>query len=75
MSTLPGINAELAGAIRAVNAAYHRLPEDRRPEPPSWDALSREVDAACAAGDRSGALAAIRAWSGHWLSAFEKEAP
>ena len=68
MARLPGISTELAAAVRAVNAAYLRVPERCRPEVASWGPLEYEVDAACAAGDRDRALTAIHAWRDHHLS-------
>lgn len=68
--SLPGINYELAVAVRAVNAAYNRLPENARPEVP-FNGLDREIDAAIASGDRDRAMAAISSWRGHWLHQLE----
>jgi hypothetical protein len=62
--------AELAVAIRAVNAAYLRLPESHRPDPAQLDGLDGEVDAAIASGDRERAELAIRAWRDHHLTRF-----
>lgn len=70
MSRLPGIGTELAAAIRRVNAAYLAIPERHRPAAAPWAALELEVDAACAAGDRDRALAAIAAWRDHHVSRF-----
>lgn len=69
---LPGISTELAGAVRAVNAAYLAIPEHVRPEVATWSPLEYEVDAACAAGDRARALRAIEAWRDHHLSIFSQ---
>ena len=62
--TLPGLNADLAVAVRRVNAAYHALPEHLRPDlnGSSWAEMEREVDRACGAGDREAALQAISGW-------------
>lgn len=73
-ATLPGIRAELAAAVRAVNAAYNRLPESRRPDVTGWNALDRAVDEACAAGDRDRALQAIDEWRDSYLAACSKAA-
>lgn len=64
---LPGVDAELAAAVRRVNADYWRIPEAHRPDVTGerWDALEATLDARCAAGDRQGALDAIAAWEGH----------
>lgn len=61
---LPGVSADLAAAIRAVGAAYDRLPETDRPEigDEAWKRLERAIDDRCAAGDKDGALEAIRDW-------------
>ncbi|HET6999350.1 MAG TPA: hypothetical protein VFI03_12265 [Solirubrobacterales bacterium] len=73
MARLPGINTELAAAVRAINAAYNRLsPAAQGRVEIAYDAMEAEVDAAILAGDRTRALAAIRAWRGHWLSEFER---
>jgi hypothetical protein len=64
----PGVGAKLAGAIRTVNAAWHRLPAERRP--PIRRITTRsdaEVDATFAAGDRAYARAAIEARA-RWLA-------
>ena len=59
--TLTGINFELAAAVRPVNAALDRIPEDRRPglSGESWHSLERELDRACGVGDREAAMRAI----------------
>src|SRR5215207_836924 len=67
---MAGVRAELAAAVRRVNAAFHAIPEARRPDPASWDEIDRQVDAAFAAGDRGRALTAIHAWRDHRLSQF-----
>jgi hypothetical protein len=72
VTTIPGVNAELAAAVRAVNAAFMRIPEDSRPIAAAWTPLEEEVDAACASGDRERALRAIEAWREHWLWKFER---
>ena len=73
MTRLPGISAELAAAIRAVNVAYERCPEPR-PDPAGYEDLDRELDTACAGDDRARASAAIRVWRRHWLSVLEEAA-
>lgn len=72
MARLPGISTELAHAVRAVNAAYLRIPEPYRPEVAAWTPLEYEVDAACAAGNRERALRAIEEWREHYLSKFSQ---
>jgi hypothetical protein len=74
MKALVSIRAELAAAVRAVNAAFYLLPEEIRPDPASFDPLQTEVDAACLSDDRDRAMAAIRAWRDHWLATFEEAA-
>lgn len=74
MRRLPGVSAEMAAACRAVAAAYDRLPEDRRPEVATWDDLDREVDQACASGDRDRAMRAIRNWRLRHLVRFKEAA-
>jgi hypothetical protein len=69
--TAPTIRTELAAAVRAVNAAYSRLPEPARKQIEiHFDGLDREVDAAILADDRERALRAIAAWRQHWLHEF-----
>lgn len=72
MTSPLNIESLMASAVRNVNAAYTAIPEASRPGLPPRDALEQEIDAACAAGDRGRALAAIRAWEGHWVSAFNR---
>lgn len=73
--TFPSIRSELAAAIRAVNAGYNRLPGDAQDTISiAYDALEAEVEAAAANEDRERALAAIRAWRGHWLDRFKRAA-
>lgn len=71
--TLPGIRAQLAAAVRRVNAEFNRLPTSvqNRIEI-SWHGVDAEVDAAILAGDRPRAEAAIAAWKRHWLATFEE---
>jgi hypothetical protein len=71
----PSIRTELAVAVRAVNAAYYRLPVESRPDLAAFDPLEAEVDAACLSGDRDRALAAINAWRGYWLDQFASLSP
>ena len=61
------IRAELAAAVRRINAAYYRCPEPR-PEVigQTWSRLETEIDAAVRSDDRdSRALRAIAAWEAH----------
>jgi hypothetical protein len=75
MTRLPGINAELAAAVRKVNAEFHRLPADVQDRlDVTTDPVEAEVDKAILADDRDRALAAIRAWRGYWLDRFEEAA-
>lgn len=71
--SLPGVNYELAAAVRRVNAARSRLPE---PLPDvtgeRWHELEREVDRLCGAGDREGALRAISHWEQQASSLIER---
>jgi hypothetical protein len=73
MTPLPGVRPEVAAAVRAVNAAYNRLPASEGATIEiAYDGLDREIDAAIHAGDRERAEAAIRAWRQHWLAEFER---
>jgi hypothetical protein len=66
-------DAPLAAAVRAVNAAYFRLPVDVQDQiDVTVDPCEAEVDKAILVGDRDRALAAIRAWRGHWLDRIER---
>lgn len=70
---MPGVGAELAAAVRRVNAAFSRLPTSTQDSIEiRYDGLDREIDAAILAGDRERARRAIRAWRGHWLATFER---
>ncbi len=72
----PGIRAELAAAVRKVNAIYGHIPESAWPDVDgdAWEQLEQEIDAASAADDRDRALAAIRRWEDHARSALLGEA-
>lgn len=71
--TPPTIRAELAAAVRAVNAAYFRLPAEAQDKiDPRADPVEAEVNAAILADDRARAMAAIRAWRGYWLDRIER---
>jgi hypothetical protein len=72
MTRLPGINAELAAAVRRVNAAYAKLPGSARPDIGDWNDLDAELDAACASDDRDRAITAIRDWASHYLALIER---
>lgn len=64
MIALPSIQAELAAAVRRVNAAYNRAgePENARLTGPEWDKAETAVNAAIASGERGPALRAIDTW-------------
>lgn len=75
MTTTPTIRAELAAAIRTVNAAYNRLSTSAQDAIEiRYDGLEAEIDRAIHADDRPRAERAIRAWRGHWVSEFERAA-
>jgi hypothetical protein len=66
------VRAELAAAVRAVNAAFNRLPESAKTRMDlSVDGLEGEIDMAIRAGDRDRAVKAIAAWRDHWLDNFK----
>jgi len=70
---LPGVRAEHAAAVRAVNAAFNRLtPAVQESIEIEHDGLEAEIDTAILAEDRTRALAAIRAWRGHWLGQIKR---
>ncbi|MBA2240029.1 MAG: hypothetical protein H0W09_02105 [Solirubrobacterales bacterium] len=72
--SLPGINAELAAAVRRVNVLDASIPESRRPDicGERWHRLEAEIDNACGAGDRDAALLAIRQWEQHAARALSR---
>jgi hypothetical protein len=61
---LPGVNNELAAAIRRVNALRHSVPDRYRREISTdrWLKLQTELDRTCSAGDVESALAAVENW-------------
>lgn len=61
------VNAELAAAVRRVNALYAALPARFWPEVDgrAWRRLERRIDHCLAAEDRDGALRAIADWEAH----------
>lgn len=67
--TVPTLRCELAAAVRAVNAAYFRLPAEAQDQlDVTVDPVECEVDAAVLADDRPRAMRAIDAWRRHWLA-------
>lgn len=73
MSGPNSIRTELAAAFRAVNASYHRLPADRRPDV-SWGATDDLLELALSSADRDRALEAVAEWKTTWLALFEEAA-
>lgn len=61
------VNAELAAAIRRVNALWMQVPPRFQPpvDSAAWRRLERQIDRCLAAGDRDGALEAIERWEEH----------
>jgi hypothetical protein len=61
------VNAELAAAVRRVNALYVRVPEDRWPDVNAerWARLEARIDSALRLGQRTAALRAIEDWERH----------
>ena len=71
----PSIRAELAAAVRAVNAAFARLPRETQEQIEiATDDLDRELDRALLADDRRRAMAAINAWRDHHLAQIRRAA-
>ena len=71
----PTIRAELAAAVRRVNAAFNRLtPAQQDSLEIGTDTLEREVDVAALADDRPRAMLAINPLQRHWLATFEEAA-
>lgn len=67
------LRAEIAAAVRSVNASFNRLSKSVQDAIEiGYDGLEVELDAAVASGDRDRALAAIRAWREHWLATFKE---
>jgi hypothetical protein len=75
VTRLPGINGELAAAVRRVNAVYSRIPEDDRPDVTgqAWSQLEANLDRSCAAGDYYEARGAIEAWERHAMRVLRGE--
>jgi hypothetical protein len=71
--TPPTIRAEMATALRAVNARYNALPEELRPEV-RWEAMDDVLDEALRQPDRAKASAAITEWKNHWLAILSEVA-
>lgn len=72
---IPGIREELAAAVRAVNAAFNRLPATAQDQLDiTVDPIEAEVGKAILCEDRPRAEAAIRAWRGYWLDRIERVA-
>lgn len=67
--------ATLRVALGEVNAAFARLPAAVQ-EATTVDCrgLDSELEASLRSGDRERAMAAIRAWSQHWLAEFARTA-
>lgn len=65
--SLPGMNYELAAAVRRVNTLLAGLPSDLQPDVTSerWHELENELDRACGAGDHDAARQAISRWEHH----------
>lgn len=66
------VRAQLAAAVRRVNAAYNRVPNADEIDVFSakWRKLESDVDTALAAGDDLKARDAIREWEHHALVTF-----
>jgi hypothetical protein len=73
MRLLPGIGYELAGAIRAVNAAVDRSARVDSKVAETWTQLEETVDRHCSAGDADSALAAIERWQRGMLSLLRSQ--
>jgi len=71
---LPGVNAELAAAVRRVNATYSQIPESCRPDIAGerWANLERELDRACGAHDHDAAGLAIETWEAETLAVLTR---
>ena len=64
---------ELAAAVRAVNAAFARLPREIQDHIEiASDDLDRELDRALLADDRRRAMAAINTWRDHHLAQIRR---
>lgn len=71
----PSLRTELAAAIRAVNAAFNRLPGDAQDNVDlGHNTLDAELDRALAAEDRARALDAIESWRDHHLALIRRAA-
>jgi hypothetical protein len=73
--TAPTIRAELAAAIRAVNAEFNRLPTDAQDGVDlSYGDLDAELDRALLADDEIRARGAIDSWRDHHLALIRRAA-
>jgi hypothetical protein len=63
--------AELAKAIRDLNARFHKLPPEQRPEV-GWGELDERLEAALASDEPERALDEVERWHGEHLVAFEE---
>lgn len=71
--TAPSVRAELAAAVRKVNAEYSRLPRSAQDRiEVRADPVEAAVNSSILAGDRERALAAVAAWRSYWLRRFEE---
>lgn len=69
----PTIRAELAAAIRAVNAEFNRLPKAAQDSVDlCYNDLDAELDRALLGDDRSRALGAIGVWRDHHLALIRR---
>jgi hypothetical protein len=69
----PSLRAELAAAVRWVNARRAELPAAVRAEiAVPVEGIAAEVASADAAGDRARGMDAIRAWRAYWAERFER---
>jgi uncharacterized protein (DUF2236 family) len=68
----PSIRAEVATAFRRIGAEFNRLPPEVRDSLDlSWNRADALLDRELLDGDRSTAIAAIRAFENHYFDIFE----
>ncbi len=70
---LPGVDAELSAAVDRVRGVYRHLAEPR-PDIAGehFHRLEAELDVLCGAGDRKGAMKAIKRWEKRTISMLRR---
>lgn len=69
MNAFTSTRTELAAVVRAVGAAFNRVPESSRPDV-AWSEVDDLLEAGIVSGDRAQAMAAIEEWKQRHLDLF-----